>query len=214
MTAQTGATTERPSHTEESSLVSRDVTRLYQEGLIAGLIGAATVALWFLIVDSIQGRPLYTPTVLGAALFHRGAAPWLDAVPNLEMVLMFTWVHGLAFVVIGGIVARLLALAERQPNAGFGILLLFVFFEFGFIAAAMLFAALACFCFFLSPETDRRGHEGEPVSSGTPGRSAWRRRWSSPSASRGPSRAKSFPRLNDREERQGDLERPQPLPLH
>jgi len=56
-------------------------------------------------------------------------------------VLMFTWVHGLAFVVIGGIVARLLALAESPPNAGFGILMLFVFFEFGFIAAAMLFAA-------------------------------------------------------------------------
>ena len=119
MTAQTGATTERPSPTEESSQASRDVTRLYQEGLIAGLVGAATVALWFLIIDSIQGRPLYTPTVLGAAMEERG----------------------LAFVVIGVIVARLLALAEQQSNAGFGILMLFVFFEFGFIAAAMLFAA-------------------------------------------------------------------------
>jgi hypothetical protein len=141
MTAQTGATTERPSRIEESSQASRDVTRLYQEGLIAGLIGAATVAVWFLIIDTIQGRPLYTPTVLGAALFHRGAAPWLDSVPNFEMVLMFTWVHGLAFVVIGGIVARLLAFAERQSSMGFGILMLFVFFEFGFIAAAMVFAA-------------------------------------------------------------------------
>jgi hypothetical protein len=54
--------------------------------------------------------------------------------------LMFTWVHGLAFVVVGGIVARLLAVAERQPSAGFGILMLFVLFEFGFIAVAMLFA--------------------------------------------------------------------------
>ena len=141
MTTQTGAATERPSHTEESSQASRDLTRLYQEGLIAGLVGAATVAIWFMIIDSIQGRPLYTPTVLGAALFHRGAAPWLDAVPNFEMVLMFTWVHGLAFIVIGGVVARLLALAERQSNLGFGILMLFVFFEFGFIAAAMLLAA-------------------------------------------------------------------------
>src|SRR5262245_41130655 len=140
MTAQTGATTEHPSHTEESSLASRDVTRLYQEGLIAGLVGAATVALWFLIIDTIQGRPLYTPTVLGAALFHRGAAPWLDAVPNLEMVLMFTWVHGLAFVVIGGIVARLLALAERQPNGGLGIMLLFWFLVLGLLDAWVVFA--------------------------------------------------------------------------
>ena len=74
MTTQTGATTERPSQAEESSQASRDVTRLYQEGLIAGLVGAATVAIWFLIIDTIQGRPLYTPAVLGAALFHRGAA--------------------------------------------------------------------------------------------------------------------------------------------
>src|SRR5438067_12442511 len=98
MTAQTGASTERPSHTEESSLASHDVTRLYQEGLIAFLVGAATVAVWFLIIDSIQRRTLYTPTVLGAALFHRGAAPWLDAVPNLEMELTVNWVHGPALV--------------------------------------------------------------------------------------------------------------------
>src|SRR5947209_9093121 len=113
MTAQTGASTERPSHTEESSLASHDVTRLYQEGLIAGLVGAATVALWFLVIDSIQGRPLYTPTVLGTALFGRGAGlAWPNVRPDLEMVLMFTWVHGLAFVVVGGVIARLLALAE------------------------------------------------------------------------------------------------------
>lgn len=116
-------------------------TALYQEGLIAGLVGAATIAVWFLILDSLSGRPLYTPTVLGTALFRRGAPTALtEVLPNPEMVLMFTWVHGLLFVAIGGIAARLLALAERQPSAGFGILMLFVFFEFGFIIAAMFFA--------------------------------------------------------------------------
>ena len=140
MTVQTGATHEPLARPEESSPASRDVTKLYQEGLVAGLVGAATVALWFLVVDTIQGRPFYTPTVLGAALFGRGA-PWPDGLPDLGMVLMFTWVHGLAFVVIGGVVSRLLTLAEQQPSLGFGVLMLFVFFEFGFIAAAMLFAA-------------------------------------------------------------------------
>lgn len=140
MTTQTGATTEHPA-LEESSRAAQDVTRLYQEGLVAGLVGAATVALWFLIIDAVQGRPLYTPAVLGAALFSRGAGlPAADARPDLGMVLMFTWVHGLAFVVVGGIVARLLAVAERRPSVGFGIVMLFVLFEFGFIAVAMLFA--------------------------------------------------------------------------
>jgi hypothetical protein len=133
MATQTGATA--------STTPEARTTALYQEGVIAGLVGAATVAVWFLILDSLSGRPLYTPTMLGTALFRRGAAiPLTEVLPDLEMVLMFTWVHGLLFVAIGGVVARLLAVAERQPNAGFGILMLFVFFEFGFIVAAMFFA--------------------------------------------------------------------------
>ena len=36
--------------------------------------------------------------------------------------------------------SRLLALAERNLNLGFGILLLFVIFEFGFVGAAFIFA--------------------------------------------------------------------------
>jgi len=45
-----------------------DPARLYQEGMIAGVIGAIAVAVWFLLLDTAAGRPLYTPTVL--ALFH------------------------------------------------------------------------------------------------------------------------------------------------
>jgi hypothetical protein len=73
------------------------------------------VAIWFLIVDSLAGRPFYTPAVLGTALFGRGAG--LDHVTvSLDLVAMFTWVHGLAFAALGGIAARLLAVAERNPS--------------------------------------------------------------------------------------------------
>ncbi len=91
---------------------------------------------------TIRGRPLYTPSLLGTALFGRGAGLGsVEAVPiSFEMVLVYTWVHGLVFCVIGGIASILLTVAERRPNLGFGILLLFVVFEFGFISAAMLFA--------------------------------------------------------------------------
>jgi hypothetical protein len=40
----------------------------------------------------------------------------------------------LAFMVIGLAASKLVEQAERDPNLGFGILLLFVVFEFGFIA--------------------------------------------------------------------------------
>ncbi|MFQ5846737.1 MAG: hypothetical protein ACE5IQ_03575 [Candidatus Methylomirabilales bacterium] len=121
---------------------THDMSKVYQEGIIAGLIGAATVAFWFLLVDTLTGRPLYTPTVLGAALFRGGAG--LTAPAHLpvswEMVFMYTWVHGLVFCVMGGLAARLLVFAEKNPNLGFGILLFFVAFEYGFVTAAMLFA--------------------------------------------------------------------------
>jgi hypothetical protein len=120
-----------------------DSTRVYQDGIVAGILGALAVALWFLIFDSLRGQPLYTPSVLGTALFGRGAslAP-LEAAPvSMDMVLMFTWVHGLVFAGLGGVAARLLAVAERSPHVGFGIILLFVIFEACFTMAAYLLAA-------------------------------------------------------------------------
>jgi hypothetical protein len=129
-----------------SSLTSvsstEEISNLYQEGIIAGVIGAATIALWFLIIDTVNGRPLYTPTVLGTVLFKGGLGlNTPESLPiNLEAVLMFTWVHGLIFVVIGGLASRLLGIAEHNPNVGFGILLLFVVFEFGFVAVSLVSA--------------------------------------------------------------------------
>ena len=84
-----------------------EAAKIYEEGIVAGLIGAATIAVWFLILDAIQGRPLYTPTVLGTALFRaRCAAHCAGESPaTFELVLWFTWVHVLVFVVLGGAAA-------------------------------------------------------------------------------------------------------------
>lgn len=136
MAAQPGATAVTPGRT------TPDVQKLYQEGMIAGIIGAAVIAVWFLLLDTIAGRPFYTPTVLGTALFRRGAglaSPETLAV-SMEMVLMFTWVHGLVFAGFGGAASYLLGVAERHPSVAFGILLLFVVFQFGFTVVVMLFA--------------------------------------------------------------------------
>jgi len=59
---------------------------------------------------------------------------------SFELVLVYTWVHWMVFCVIGGGASVLLRAAERRPDAGFGILLIFVIFEFGFLVGAMLFA--------------------------------------------------------------------------
>jgi hypothetical protein len=114
---------------------------LYRDGIIAGVLGAATVAMWFFIVDIVTGRPLFTPMVLGTALFRSGAGvETLAKVPiSVTAVVMFTIVHGVVFVVIGLVTSVLLAAAERHPRIVVAILLLFVL-EFGFNVAAILVA--------------------------------------------------------------------------
>jgi hypothetical protein len=129
--------------TASTPTTTYDSTRVYQDGIIAGVLAAGAVALWFLIFDTLRGQPLYTPSVLGTALFGgRGSFGPLETMPvSLDKVLMFTWVHGLVFAGLGGIAAWLLAVAERAPHLSFGIMLLFVIFEAAFTATAYLIAA-------------------------------------------------------------------------
>jgi len=112
-------------------------------GIIAGLVGASTIALWFLALDVVRGRPLYTPTLLGTALL-RGPAAVASAknLPiSLPVVLFFTLVHGIAFIGIGLAGQRLLQLAEKNANYGFGVILLSVIFLSGFLFVSLIFAA-------------------------------------------------------------------------
>jgi hypothetical protein len=137
MALQSDTTGAAPTVVSEDS----ESSRMYSEGIAAGVIGAATIAIWFFILDLYHGRPFYTPNVLGAMLFRSATISDLSTLPiSLKMILYYTWVHGLVFCVIGGLASKLLSIAERDVNCGFGILLLFVVFEFGFVAAAMVFA--------------------------------------------------------------------------
>ena len=69
--------------------------------------------------------------LLGTVLFRHGDAAALDTVAvSLEMAGLYTVVHVLMFSAIGNLASELLAIAERHPEVGFGILLLFVIFEF------------------------------------------------------------------------------------
>jgi hypothetical protein len=117
-------------------------SRVYQQGLVAGALGAAAIAVWFLAVDVIAGRPLFTPAILGTAIF-KGASAVAEpgAVPiTFDMVVAFTWIHLLVFLLIGLGASLLLDWAEREPNAGFGIVLFLVVFLLGFAVVSMVLA--------------------------------------------------------------------------
>jgi len=116
--------------------------RIFFEGFVAGLIGAAAVAIWFLIVDLVNGRPLFTPAMLGQAVFDGLRDPALVAIEP-GSVIMYTALHVVAFIAVGLLAAALVAEAEEVPHIIWLLVVLFVVFEFGFyIVVAVLLTPL------------------------------------------------------------------------
>lgn len=117
-----------------STLAHNSVVR---NGVIAGLIAAAVVAAWFLLLDLLQGRPLFTPAALGSVLFF-GAESADQVRIGATTVLGYTAVHVAAFLGAGLIAAALFGAAEDTPPVILGALLLFVAFEAFFLGAMAL----------------------------------------------------------------------------
>lgn len=100
-----------------------------REGLITGLIGAVGVAVWFLIVDAVAGRLLFTPAALGSAVFL-GARSAESVQITAATVLGYSVLHVAAFALTGLIAAEIVALAEEHSEVILlGGVLLFVTLE-------------------------------------------------------------------------------------
>ncbi|MGQ0767245.1 MAG: hypothetical protein ACT4OZ_16475 [Gemmatimonadota bacterium] len=117
---------------------------LLREGLIAGILGAASVALWFFILDAFAGRPFFTPAVLGAALLGaiggefggRGMA---------THVVIYTVFHFAAFVAVGLAAAWVLRVLEKRPSMVAGFVMLFAMLEIAFLAGTAVVAGSEVF---------------------------------------------------------------------
>lgn len=109
------------------------------EGLIGGTIGAGTVAGWFLIIDASRGRPLWTPALLAATLLD-GVRDAQTLHITARLVLTYTVVHWLAFLIFGLLTATVLAAADREPGLLFLVFMLFCCFEVFFAALVVILA--------------------------------------------------------------------------
>ncbi len=112
-------------------------TGIVREGVVGGIIGAVTVAVWFIIYDIAKGRPLYTPALLGAALLKSVRNPAALHV-SADVLLGYSILHGAAFVAFGVLAAALLAITEREPLLLLGVFVLFTCFEVFFFGLVML----------------------------------------------------------------------------
>jgi hypothetical protein len=102
-----------------------------REGVIAGVIGATCVAVWFFVVDIATGHPLFTPTTLGRALlsFFR-PSPEMGS-PALY-ILSYTLFHYAAFIAVGIVAAGIVTWGGHERALILGFVILFVAFEVGF----------------------------------------------------------------------------------
>lgn len=102
-----------------------------REGISAGLIGALAIALWFGVIDMVQGRILATPIMLGTSLmslFLGGDPP-----SRAGAFIGYTIFHFALFMVVGIVLAWVVNASERVPSAFIGFAGLFVAFEVGWI---------------------------------------------------------------------------------
>jgi len=140
---------------------------ILENGFLSGAIGALVVAVWFVILDVLQGRPFFTPSLLGSVVFSGASADQVDSV-DVVMVFAYSGLHGMLFVAWGTAIALVFSQLEKRPEFGVILVMLFVLCEaviFGLevtivprlvgllgavqVGVANLLAAVAMFWFLL-----------------------------------------------------------------
>ena len=130
--------------------------RTLREGVVAGALAATAVAIWFLVLDTVAGRPFATPAMLGASLSSLFAMPTVAPTATAASVLGYTAFHYAAFAVAGLIGATVMNNAEEEPSVLIGFFILFIAFEFGWyglsaiLARSEYFGQLAWYQVFLA----------------------------------------------------------------
>lgn len=119
------ATHDHPAPSEMVELVRR----IAEDGILAGILGAAVVAAWYLLVDIFaRGMPFFTPSLLGSVVFAGKEAEQVTGVDGAAL-FAYTGLHGMLFLIAGVSLAWMFAQFERNPQFGLIFLLLFVTFE-------------------------------------------------------------------------------------
>jgi hypothetical protein len=109
---------------------------LLVRGFAAGFLGALALALWFLAVDIVQGRPFATPSFVASALLGREMGG-----TTLTLIAAYTFIHFATFVLVGIMVAWLFDRIDARPRTLFGLVLGFLLFDgmfyFGVVATGV-----------------------------------------------------------------------------
>ncbi len=96
-------------------------------------IGATILAVWFFVIDTIEGRPFYTPALLASNLAH---VEGVDR--SVALITLYTVLHYLAFFAVGLLAAWVMSRLETCPSLLLGLVLGFVLFDLVFYLSLVL----------------------------------------------------------------------------
>lgn len=102
-------------------------------GALAGILGATAIAVWFLILDSVQGMPFYTPAFLASSMFGLESVQF-----NPGAIALYTVLHYAVFIVIGIVAAWIAKQVEVVPGILLGVALGFLLFDIVFYGSIAL----------------------------------------------------------------------------
>jgi hypothetical protein len=108
---------------------------LVYDAFFGGGIGGSTIALFFLIMDVLEGRPLHTPAMLGSVLFTGVSAASVETI-RLDMVSYFSMLHFATFALLAGT----LSYVSRVSRAVEGHTVVMAAMVFAVLSAAILIA--------------------------------------------------------------------------
>ena len=91
-----------------------------REGVLVGLLGGGAVALWWVIVDLLQGTPFATPNAFGQ-LFVEGNRPLAQGELDAGSIVAFLAAHFAMFAVLGIVLIRLVHLASERWELRMGL---------------------------------------------------------------------------------------------
>lgn len=115
---------------------------ILRDGLIAGALGATSVAVLFFFVDLIAGHPLATPFILARGLLGIIGVEWTN---KLLVLSVYTVFHYAAFVAVGALAATIIHRGEKMPSVLAGAFVLFVMIEFGFYLMTQILSQSATY---------------------------------------------------------------------
>lgn len=116
--------------------MKKSTLEVWQDGLISGVIGYASIAAYFAVLNLLDGRsPWFTLGTLGHAFFGSGSPGPLIA---------FNGLHLFVFLALGVVATFMIQEIEQHPAFWYAVFFVFVAgFIFGYLVLLVLTGALA-----------------------------------------------------------------------